>query len=142
MEPEQFCDMAQNETYIIDELREANNYAILNEEIATSILTLDDMDFAQTVIAQYLDKALKNIDDIDATVRRKKTSETYQLAHDLRDSSLYIGTERMAVISTFIYNHARKRNIPPLKDAVEELRGTFEKSRIALKEFVEKNAVV
>lgn len=138
--PQQFCSMAQEEKYTIDDLKNAKDFVVLNEAIFNSILSLDDMDFAQTIIAQYLEKASKSIDEIDATVRRKKTSETYQLAHDLRGSSLYIGTERMAVISTFIYNHARKRNIPPLKDAVDLLRESFEESKIALKEYVSKKA--
>lgn len=133
--------MAQEKEFQIQNIEESQNFVILDVEKAESILHLDDVEFAKQVIGQYLDKSEKGIAEIDATVRRKKTSETYQIAHDLVNSSLYIGTERMAAICTFIYINAKKRNIPPLKDAVETLRKCFEESKNQIEEILQ-NAVI
>jgi HPt (histidine-containing phosphotransfer) domain-containing protein len=121
--------MEQDENYSIDNLEDAKRFDVLNKQVIDAIFKLDDDEFAQKIVKQFIDKSIKCIEDLDSTVRRKKTSETYQIAHDLRGSSLYIGTERMTAISSYIYNHAKKRNIRPLKDAVDQLRNSFLESK-------------
>lgn len=121
--------MVNEERYSIAELSEAQSFELINQQITEAVFNLDDENFARTIVRQFIEKSERSIEQMDASVKRKKTSETYQIAHDLRGSCLYIGTERMAAISSFIYQNAKKRNIPPLKDSVDDLRRCFEESK-------------
>ncbi len=128
--------MEESGKFRIDTIMQAKDFPLLNKKAIDSILELGDINFVQNLIKQYLIKSEEEIKKIGATVRRKKTSETYKYAEELRSSSLYIGTERIVVISTFIYDHAKRRNIPPLKEAVEMLEKAFEDSTVEIQKFV------
>ena len=123
------CVMVTEEKYSISDISEAKNFDLIDKQITKSVFNLDDENFAKTIVEQFIEKSERTITEMDASVKRKKTSETYQLAHDLCGSCLYIGTERMAVISSFIYYNAKKRNIPPLKGSIDQLRECFEESK-------------
>jgi hypothetical protein len=133
--------MPIKDIYNIEDITELEAYPVLDKKIISEIFSLGDFSFANNLITQYLIKTEKNIEDLDATIKRKKTSETYKIAHDLRDSSLYIGTIRIVVISTYIHKHAKKRNIPPLKEAVDHLRDIYTLSKNELERLLIKRSV-
>ncbi|MEQ8359179.1 MAG: hypothetical protein RH860_06795 [Cytophagales bacterium] len=124
--------MQSNNKHNLANIEQAAGFPILNEKVIKSIFDLGDRDFAENLIGQYLKKAKDICHQIQEFIKKKKTSEIYALANELRDSSLYIGTERVVVISTFIYEHAKKRNIPPLKNAGILLAEVLKESEKAL----------
>ncbi len=124
--------MQSNNKHILVNIDQAAEFPILNAKVIGSIFNLGDRDFAENLIRQYLKKAKNICHQIQEYIKKKKTSEIYALANELRDSSLYIGTERVVIISTFIYEHAKKRNIPPLKNAGILLSEVLNESEKAL----------
>ncbi|QNL21110.1 hypothetical protein HZR84_03870 [Hyphobacterium sp. CCMP332] len=124
--------MQSNSKHNLVNIEQAAGFPILNAKVIQSIFDLGDREFAENLISQYLKKAKDICHQIQEFIKKKKTSEIYALANELRDSSLYIGTERVVVISTFIYKHAKKRNIPPLKNAGILLAEVLKESEKAL----------
>ncbi len=128
--------MSKKDIFSINRIEEAAEFPILSEKDIRVIFELGDRAFAENLILQYLKKAKQISIDIEANIKRKKTSDIYALANELRESSLYIGTVRISVISTFIYEHAKKRNISPLKEAANYLITTLKESDKILMELI------
>lgn len=133
--------MTKNVNIDIVRIEEASKFSILNKNTIRSIFALGDPAFGENLVVQYLKMAKERSLNITEDIKRKKTTEVYANAKELRDSSLYIGTERIAAISTFIYDQARKRNIPPLKEAALTLSVILKESEKVLMDFIyaEKN---
>lgn len=129
--------MNREDKYKINDLSELDKFKTLNLEIIKSILDLDDQEFTENLIKQYLIRAEKTIENIEFSIRKKKTTETYTFANDLRGSSLYIGTEKIIALSSFICDNSKKRNITPLHKASILLQEVFLESRGVLLELVE-----
>lgn len=131
--------MYSEDKFIIKDFGELKRFEVLNKNVIRAIIELDDQKFTEELITQFLKKADQTIAEIDLSIKRKKTSETSVLANALKGSSLYIGTEKITALSSFIYENARKRNITPLKEATDLLREVFYESKTVLLELIESN---